>query len=225
VKKVVLINGSPRLEEKTASAGFLTHAETVLQDGEFEKQLIHVRKSLKNGVEADYAKMLEADVLIFAFPLYYFCLPGLLTRFLEDYEKYIREHGGQKKSAKVYAIVNCGFPEPEINAEAVRVIGCFSRHIGARFRFGVLIGGGPMISSAGGAGPVKEAYEKLEAAIRTIAGDICSEAAQAPQNVLIRVSFPRRLYLFIGSMGWKQQAKKNGLKKADLYCRPYQKVE
>lgn len=225
MKKVVLIDGSPRLEEKTASAGFLARVDATLKDGEFEKQFIHVRKSLKNGPEADYEKLLEADALVLAFPLYYFCLPGLLMRFLEDYEKYLREHGGQKKSAKVYAIVNCGFPEPEINAEAIRVIGCFSRHIGARFRFGVLIGGGPMISSLEGAGPAKKSYEKLEAAAWAMVSDLLSEAAETPENVLIQVSFPRRLYLFMGDVGWKQQARKNGLKKADLYRRPYQQAE
>ncbi|MDQ7092589.1 flavodoxin [Desulfosporosinus sp. PR] len=225
MKKVILINGSPRLEEKTASAGFLARVDAALNNSEFEKFSVNVRQSLKNGPEPDYAKLLETDAVIFAFPLYYFCLPGLFTRFLEDYEKYCREHAGQKKPAKVYALVNCGFPEPEINAEAVRVIGCFSRHIGARFRFGILIGGGPMISSAEGVGPVKKAYAKLEAAIRTLADDLHGEATQTLENVLIQPNFPRRLYFFMGGMGWKQQAKKNGLKKADLYRRPYQRAE
>lgn len=223
--KIVLIDGSPRLEEKTASTGFLTRVDTALKDNEFEKQFIHVRKSLKAAPKADFAKLLVADAIVFAFPLYYFCLPGLLMRFLEDYEKYLREHSGQKRPAKVYAIVNCGFPEPEINTEAVRVIGCFSHHIGARFRFGVLIGGGSMMSSIEGVGPVKKAYEKLGKAIQTIADDIRSENVKAPQNVLIQPSFPRRLYLLIGSMGWKQQAKKNGLQKADLYRKPYQQAK
>lgn len=225
MKKVVLISGSPRLEEKTASAGFLARVDAALKDSEFEKRSVNVRKSLKNGPEPDYAELLEADAIVLAFPLYYFCLPGLLMRFLEDYEKYFREHGGQKKTVKVYTIVNCGFPEPTINAEAVRVISCFSRHIGAKFRFGVLIGGGPMISSIDGVGPVKKAYEKLDAAIRTMADDIRSDALEPVENVLIQPSFPRRLYLFMGSMGWKQQVKKNGLRKADLYRRPYQRTD
>lgn len=223
MKKVILINGSPRPEERTASSGFLTHVEAILKDGEYEKQFINVRKSLKTGPEADYAALLDADAIVLSFPLYFFCLPGVLMRFLEDYEKYFRVHGEQKKSAKVYAIVNCGFPEPEINMEAIRVIGCFSRHIGAQFRFGVLIGGGPMISSVEGIGPVKKAYEKLDAAIQTMSDDICGETSRILPNVLIKPSFPRRFYLLMGSMGWKQQAKKNGLKKTDLYRRPYLK--
>lgn len=225
MKKVVLIDGSPRLEEKTASAGFLARVDAALQDNEFEKQRVNVRKSLKSGPEADYEKLLEADAVVLVFPLYYFCLPGLLMRFLEDYEKYARERGGQKKPAKIYAVVNCGFPEPEINAEAVRVVGCFSRRIGARFRFGVLIGGGAMISALDGAGPAKKPCEKLDAAARAMAGDLRGETAAAPENVLIRASFPRSLYLFMGGLEWKRDARKNGLKTADLYRRPYQKAE
>ena len=225
MKKVMLICGSPRTEEKTASAGFLAHVEAALKGPDFEKRRIDVRRSLKNGPEAEYAAMREADAFVLAFPLYYFCLPGLLMRFLEDYEKDCREHGRQQKPVKIYAVVNCGFPEPEINAEAVRVVGCFSRHIGARFRFGVMIGGGPMVSAAEGAGPVKKAYGELEKAAADIAGDIRGEAVPTLENVLIRPDFPRRLYFFLGDMGWKRQAKQNGLKKADLYRRPYQKTE
>lgn len=222
MKKIVLIDGSPRPEEKTASARFLARAESVWRDEEYEKRFINVRKSLQNGPEADYAGILEADAVVLAFPLYYFCLPGLLMRFLEDCEKYGREHGGRKKPAKIYAIVNCGFPEPGINAEAVRVVGCFSRRIGAQFRFGVLIGGGPMIASMDAVGPVKKAYEKLDGALRTMAADLRGEAAPELPDVLIQPSFPRRLYLLMGGMGWKQQVKKNGLKNSDLYRRPYQ---
>jgi hypothetical protein len=225
MKKVALVNGSPRLEEKTASAGFLTHVDAALNEGEFEKLSVNVRKSLRNGPESDYAKLFEADAIVFAFPLYFFCLPGLLMRFLEDYEKYCREHGGQQKPMKVYAIVNCGFPEPEINAEAVRVIGSFSRHIGAQFRFGMLIGGGPMISSVEGVGPVKKAYEKLGMAVRALSDDIRGESKRTIENVVIRPNFPNRLYFFMVHQEWKRDAKINGIKKADLYRRPYQRAK
>lgn len=223
MKKVVLINGSPRLEEATTSAELVARAAVVFPDGVYEKQILNVRKSLKNGPEADFPDMQAADALLFVFPLYYFCLPGLLMRFLEDYEAFCRAHGGQQKPAKVYAIVNCGFPEPEINTEAVRVIGCFSRHIGAQFRFGVLIGSGPMLTAAQDAPPVKKALEKLDAAVRTMAKDIAGEETSV-ENVLIASSFPRRLYFLMGDMNWKREAKRNGLKKADLYRRPYQQA-
>ena len=222
MKKIVLIDGSPRLEKETASGGFIAQVETALQESQFEKQKVNVRKSLNKGPETDYAKMLEADIIIFAFPLYYFCLPGLLTRFLEDYAKFYHVHGRPQKSTKVYAIVNCGFPEPEINEEALRVIDCFSRHIDAHFRFGVLIGGGPMFAAAQNTPPVKKAAEQLDAAIQTMIADI-DEGTGKLENTLIKLRFPRRLYFFMGGMGWKQQAKKNGLTKTDLYRKPYQR--
>lgn len=225
MKKVVLVNGSPRLEEKTTSAGFLARVDMALNREEFEKQSINVTQSLKNGPESDYAKLMEADAVVFTFPLYFFCLPGMFTRFLEDYEKYCREHGGQKRPVKIYAIVNCGFPEPEINEEAVRVIRCFSHHIRAQFRFGVMIGGGPIFSAVEDVGPMKKAYKQLEAATQMLADDIRGETVQAPENVLIQPSLPSRLYLFMADRNWQREAKKNGLRKADLYRRPYQRAE
>lgn len=224
MKKVVLINGSPRYEKKTASAGFIAHVDSILKYEKYEKHIVNIRESLKNSPDEDYAVMAEADAFIIVFPLYYYCLPGLLMRFLEDYSKYVKDYVEQKKSIKVYAVVNCGFPEPDINKEAIRVVRCFSKNVGAQFRFGVMIGGGPMISSVEGSGPVKKAYEKLDESIRTMAYDIYCENLQVIPDIMIKPSFPRGLYLLIGSIGWKKQARKNGLKTKDLYRKPYEKA-
>ena len=89
--------------------------------------------------------MREADALLIVFPLYFFCLPGMLTQYLDDYAQFI---GVKGKTQKVYTIVNCGFPEPEINTEAIRVMQSFSRHVGASFRFGIGFGSGGMILGA-----------------------------------------------------------------------------
>lgn len=221
MKKIVLISGSPRLEEKTASSGFIERVAAALPGG-YEKKFVNVRKSLKDGPETDYAAISEADAVVFVFPLYYFCLPGLLMRYLEDYEKYFRGQGGRKMSAKVYAIVNCGFPEPWINSEAAGVMRCFCRRVGADFRFAVLVGSGPMLDVAAGAPPVKKVFQKFDAAIVDMVADIGGEKPAAPCDVLIEMHFPRRLYFFMGNMNWRREIKKNGLKKDDLYRRPLQ---
>lgn len=70
--------------------------------------------------------MLHADALIFVFPLYIFCLPAILMRFLQDYRRYLTDHTNETGRMLVYAIVNCGFQESDINSEAVRVVRSFS---------------------------------------------------------------------------------------------------
>ncbi|MDI6706623.1 MAG: NAD(P)H-dependent oxidoreductase [Bacillota bacterium] len=163
----------------------------------------------------------QADAVIIAFPLYVFCLPGILMRFLEDYYKFYAESGKVKDNAKVYAIINCGFPEPEINQEAVRVIRSFCRHINADFRFGVLVGGGGMMLAAKDAPFMKKTLSKLDNAFLAIAKDMQSNDCVNTDNIYIAMNFPRRLYFFMGDRGWAFAARKNGLKKKDLYRKPY----
>jgi hypothetical protein len=152
-------------------------------------------------------------------------MPGILTRFLQDYYQYLIEHEKVSGKAKVYAIVNCGFPEPEINLEAVRVIGSFCRHVNAHFRFGVLIGGGGMLLGAKGAFFMKKVVNRLRETFLTIATDIQREDLPTMDNVAITMNFPRWLYFFMGDRSWISMARKNGLHKKDLYVKPYREVE
>ena len=82
------------------------------------------------------------------------------------------EHEQTAVKMKVYAVVNCGFPEPGINLEAVRVIRSFSQHINAQFRCGVLIGGGAMLREARNAPFMKKSIKSLNDAFAAIARDI-----------------------------------------------------
>ncbi|EGW41051.1 NAD(P)H-dependent oxidoreductase [Desulfosporosinus sp. OT] len=161
MKNVVLITASPKINEQSVSKEFLEMAGDQINSDLFSKSFIDVRKSfLTHKLTEDFETLAKADVMIISFPLYYFCMPGMLTRFLVDYHNYCTTSGNVKKPVKVYAIVNCGFPEPEINLEAVRVIKSFSQHLNAEFRFGVLIGGGPMMIAAKEAPFMKKTVHK-----------------------------------------------------------------
>lgn len=221
MKSIVWINGSPRMGEASSSRMLNERASSLFSD-QFAKKMVDVRKSIAlERTQADFETIAAADALVVTFPLYFFCAPAVLMRFLEDYTQY---QGGRSDASKlnVYAIVNCGFPEPEINLEAVRVIESFCRHIGAEFRFGILIGAGGMLLQAPDAPPVKKALLKLDLAIGAIEQDLLAVNAAKPENVSIAIQFPKRLYHLMGGLGWVMQARKNGLKKRDLYRTPYQ---
>lgn len=224
MKNVVLISASPKINDQSVSKEFLKMAGSQISANVFQKTFIDVRKSiLTDNLAEDFETLSKADVIIISFPLYYFCMPGILTRFLVDYYNYYTVRGNVGKHVKVYAIVNCGFPEPEINLEAVRVIKSFSQHINAAFRFGVLIGGGPMMFAAKNAPFMKKAIQELNDAFSSIAADIKHEYSAKMDPIYIGVNFPfsRRLYFFTGSRGWISMARKNGLQKKDLYKQPY----
>lgn len=215
-KSFVIISGSPRADEKTTS-GFLSEmAEKKLSVEGWKVKRIDARKSLRGDTQQDFEAMRGSDAMLFVFPLYFFCVPGMLMRFMQDYADYISKKPIEGKK-RVYAIINCGFPEPDINTEAVRVIGSFSRHIGNEFGFGVCIGGGGMLLGAKDAPFMKPVLTGLDDAFLRMA------KGESGDNIFLASKFPRRLYFMGGNMGWKQQVKKNGLKKDDMYRKPYAK--
>lgn len=220
MKNIVFINASPKLGEDSISKQLNERASTQINAA--EKTIVDVRKSISLGrMQADFEALAKADALVIAFPLYFFCAPAVLMRFLEDYARFLSQKATTSKP-KVYAIVNCGFPEPDINLEAVRVVRSFCRHIGADFRCGILIGAGGMLLEAPDAPPVKKALLELDRAFCAIEQDMQSAYPTAMENVSITIKFPKRLYHLMGGMGWVMQARKNGLKKRDLYRRPYE---
>lgn len=224
MKEVVLISASPRAENETASEYFAALEEKCIAADGLHISRINVRQSLKNGLTSDaYAAIFGADAVVFSFPLYFFCLPGMLMRFLQGYYQFCLQHMDNAKNPKIYAVVNCGFPQPEICSDAARVIQSFGRAIGAEYRFGVLIGGGGVVHGAKEAPFMKKTNEKLTAVFSLMGRDIAESGAAPAGNILISLNMPQRLYHFMGDRGWILQAKSNGLRKKDLYGRPYGK--
>lgn len=219
MKKMIILSASPKKGEPSVSNLLSDMSKEKFSSSGIQADIIDVRKTLTGqSCTPAYETMREADGLLIVFPLYIFCMPAMLTHFLEDYAQYI---GSQGQPQKVYTIVNCGFPEPEINEEAIRVIQSFSRHVGACFRFGIGVGSGGMIMGAKEAPFMKKAMTTLSSAFDLMAKDMCDDHLPPLKNAYIRVSFPRRLYYFCGNLGWRQLAKQNGLKKSDLYRQPY----
>lgn len=223
-KLVVFVNGSPKPKsEESVSEMLINMGQEYMNSQELRLETINVRQSLTHkNTEEDFNKLLLADAIIFTFPLYIFCLPGILMRFLQDFQHYWKENGGYRSRVKVYAIVNCGFPESFINEEAVRVIQSFSRQTKAEFGFGTMIGSGGMLLGAldapfmkGMKGDIIRAFQRIRDGI--LGGEESGEA------ISTRANFPVKLYYFMGNRGWYSEAKKWGLKKKELYRRPYLK--
>jgi len=223
MRNIVLIDGSPKVNEPSTSKYLVDAIGGQIHEAAAHKTFINVRQSIKkHKTPDDFAVIAQADAIIVVFPLYIFCMPGILTRYLEDYYKYYLEHQQTAKKPKVYAVVNCGFPEPGINLEAVRVIRSFSQHISGQFRCGVLIGGGAMLREAANAPFMKKTMKSLNDAFAVLIGDMASENLKDIDNINISMNFPRRLYMFMGDRGWKGLVRKNGLSKKDIYRRPYE---
>lgn len=123
-KKVVLVSASPKVDQDRAVSTFLArYGEETLLRNELTIATIKVRQTLMHHeTELAFETLHNADAMVFIFPLYFFCMPAMLTRLLQDF---VMKYPFSDKPCGVYAIINCGFPESEINAEAMRVIECF----------------------------------------------------------------------------------------------------
>ena len=223
-KKITIINGSPRAAAQSVSGTLAAQAQSLFGASGIESSIVRAGSAISDSArEVSFASMYESDALLFIFPLYYFCIPSLLMRFMEGYAAYVSSKGGLPRSQHIYAIVNCGFPEPDINAEALRVMQSFAHHTGASFRFGVSSGAGGMITGAKDAPFMKKAVALLDGAMLQMAQDTLTPMP-VPDNVSIGINFPRRLYFFMGNRGWYSMARKNKLKKKTLLARPYQNI-
>ncbi len=223
-KRVVIISGSPKPPDTAASDFLAARAAQAMREGGVQADVLNVRRTLNQKTEEEaFAAMAEADAMIFIFPLYVFCLPGLLMRFLQDYKAYADAHPQARWDVRVYAVVNCGFPEPEINEQAVEVIGRFAAAVGARFGFGVMIGSGGMMTV--NVAPAQKMVRQFSDIMRRIAAEVAAGAAAPAETLCLRIGFPRRLYFMMGNRGWRQQIRRNGKRVKDLYARPYLRTE
>jgi len=144
MKTVCLLNGSLR-GKKAASLAFLNIVAAKLHAAGFAVERITVQAggggySSRETLEV----MANADAVVVAFPLFSYTLPGGLTAFLEDFSSTVREGGLHSKRAKVFAIINCGFPEPWIMKEAIRVVRNFCARLGLDYGFAIAIASGPV---------------------------------------------------------------------------------
>ncbi len=219
-KQVAIISASPKPPGRAASDILAGMAADALHGENIDVSVINARETLqKRGTDAAFQTMADADALIIIFPLYIFCLPGITMRFLQMYRDYAAKLPARKKAA-VYSVINCGFPEPEINEEASRVIGRFASAVGAQYCHGILIGSGGMLTL--NVPPAKKALAQYLETFKRMRAEIAGGVIAPADHVLLRVDFPRKLYFLMGNMGWRRQISKNGGKKKDLCRRPYQ---
>lgn len=200
---ITLLNGSPkagksntewvlhRLEERLEGCAFLSAREINPET---------------------FRTLCAADTVILGFPLYVDSIPSHLLRFLLEWEKTAKT-GDKVKQCRLYAVSQCGFFEGEQNRWALKQIGHFADRAGLIWGGGIGIGGGM-------------ALPQLPEGLRKSAEKALSDLVEAigmenplPEDRFVCLDMPRLLYRASGSMGWKAQAKKNGLKTGDLHTR------
>ncbi len=194
MRRICLINGSLR-GKKASSLEFLRDVESRLPDAEYAKTIVTVKARLNGSYPSEVlGQLAAADALILVFPLYAYAIPGALMRLLEDYYSYTRSGKQYTREAKVYAIVNCGFPRPVIFGECVRVLMNFCRRLSLDWRFAVCISSGPVVVTTK---RVPFLDLKLKRAFAAIASDLKSGGSAPRVDYFIRPAIPAPICLMV----------------------------
>lgn len=208
--KIALINGSPKMGENN-SGYFANEMEKLLSACE----VVSIRISRPHINEQDRALLAGCNALLFCFPLYVDSIPSQLLTVLMELETFFRE---KQIKANVYAVVNCGFYEGVQNHIAFDVLRNWSNRAGLCWRQGVGIGAGEMLGQLGSVPLGKGPKTSLGRALKALAESILQ--GKGGQNLYLHPNFPRRGFLWIASLGWRRQAKANGVSKKAIYFKP-----
>lgn len=201
MKNICLINGSLRGKE-ASSLVFLNQVNKRLSNNKYSKNIITVKGKIENGYPGQtFIDMAQADAIVLIFPLFSYGLPGALMRLLEDYYHYRKSSIKGNEETRIYAIINCGFPRPQIINEAIRVIKNFCNRLSLNWRFGICIGGGPAVAAIS---KVPFLQMNLKKAFEEIVLDMESESQEEKQNYYIKPLVPEPILLYI-----KAQYEKN----------------
>ena len=217
MKKISFVNGSPK-GNNSFSFKLLNELGNIIKD---EKNFVNV--NFKGQYEdIVYENLIDSDAIIISFPLYYYSLPGILIDFMQQFYEYVEKKSKNKKVIKIYTIVNCGFPEPIINEEAIRIVECFSNMAGFNFRFAVSIGGGGFINATKDIFILRKDFSNIKKALEHIKRDIYEyNNGKISKNILVKPFLNKSFVLFISGKSWYPQSRKNGLKDEDLLRKPY----
>ena len=217
---ICYINGSPK-GNNSSSFFFISKLKEEMDETSYNKFYIHAASSIHSRtIQDDFKTVDNADILIIAFPLYIYSVPGSLMRFLEDYYTHLKTLN-TKKDIRVYAVVNCAFPDPTINNEAVRVLKNFCARLNLNWRFAVSIGAGGLVGAAKKIKFMDNLCSKVYDSLYDINNDIETKSEAPVENRYAAPSSSMLLYGRIGKTNWVRAAMSNGLSEEDLYKKPY----
>lgn len=148
--------------------------------------------------------------LVLTFPLYDDSIPAGLLETLAGLEERLAGKTGLEQ-IPVYAMVNCGFFEAAHNQLAIKMVEIWRKSCGLAQGQALAVGGGEMIRQAPmGRGPLSP----LDKSLNTLARNIL--AGQAADTLWAQPAFPKALYQLAGNLGFRQQARQNGLKAREI---------
>lgn len=222
-KNALFLIGSAKPAGESTSEALATYLAQRLEQQSVPTANMHVARVLRT--ETRTVELLQAvdaaDLFVLAIPLYVDALPYLAIEALERIAAH-RQAQPSPAPAAFLAIANCGFPEAQHNTTALAICQQFVEVAGFAWAGGLALGAGgaingrPLTEAGGMARHVVQALDLAAAALA--AGQPAPAEAVA---LLARPMMPLRMYTFMGDMGWRMQARRNGVYRR-LRAKPFQ---
>ncbi|MCX6093302.1 MAG: NAD(P)H-dependent oxidoreductase [Candidatus Bipolaricaulota bacterium] len=203
-RRALLLIGSPRGIGHSTSDRLGGRVLDVLKEHGFLTEKLHVHAAMASPQELESALAVigAADMVILSLPLYVDSFPAPVIAFLEQ----IAERRIGAGRARLFVIIQCGFPEKEQNATALAIAERFAAEAGWSWLGGV------------GLGEAEWQHKDVARALAPVAEAIANGTA-IPQSVL-RKAMPAWLYRFGGNIMWRLAARKHHATRS-LRARPY----
>ena len=222
---IAAINGSPR-GESASSREVISLLERLGGADLQWKCVSRLDRLPEEQIEEQVAELGGAPVLLIAAPLYIDGLPATTVRALQRYRDALlplreREHPARPARQRVFAVINCGFYEGSQNRHALEMIEHFCREAGLDWCGGVGIGTGEMIRGLRDV-PLQAGIRRpVVTALQALVEAIVDSDGRLEENLYTQHRLPWRVYRMLGQMGWRRQARQNGLRRRELHNRPH----
>lgn len=83
MKNVLIISGHTHIEQSNANKAILEEVKNLLPNAEIS-ELATLYPDFKINIEAEQEKLRKADVIVWQFPVFWYSLPALLKKWLDD---------------------------------------------------------------------------------------------------------------------------------------------
>ena len=212
MSRVVVISGTPKARASVSGTIIGRLTQTLGTPVATYRATTLIRPQ---GMSTALADIVDADVLVFVFPLYVDALPAPLVNVLTQLE---RAFAAESNRPRVYAVCNCGFLDATHTRLALAMVESFCHRAGLAWRYGVGVGGGAFLASQTAnmaPGLAANVFAALDALAHAIA------RGEGPRdNVFVQPRLPGVFYRLAANADWRRQAKAHHADKM-LKARPY----
>lgn len=118
MKNILVVSGHTNLNDSVANKNILEELKTMLPEAELDL-LSELYPSYKIDVKKEQEKLVNADIIVLQYPLFWYSMPSLLEKWMEDTFVFGFSHGdnGDKlKGKKIIVSLTTGAPEEIIGS-------------------------------------------------------------------------------------------------------------